>query len=368
VTADAEAGGPLAGLRVVELASIGPGPHCGMLLSDLGADVVRINRAGGNGWPNPIMDRGRAALEMDIRTAEGRALVTAAIQKADVLIEGFRPGVMERLGLGPEILLGINHRLIYGRITGWGQAGPLAKVAGHDINYIAITGALAAMAEKDQAPKPPLNLVGDFGGGSLFLAFGIMAALFERTQSGKGQVVDAAIVDGVASMMTMFTGLLPAQGISMEPGRNILAGGAPFYRCYLCADGKALSVGPIEPHFYQELLSKIGAPDELLSAQMDIDDWEQQTAVLAKLFAQRSRDEWCELLAGSDACFAPVLSVDEAPDHPQMQARETFVVRDNLAQAAPAPRFSRTPGRISDSADGLVRLREWGVDIQNGGN
>jgi alpha-methylacyl-CoA racemase len=334
-----------------------------MLLSDLGADIVRIDRAGGNGWPNPIMDRGRAALELDIRSDAGCALVKSAIAKADVIIEGFRPGVMERLGLGPEVLLKINPRLIYGRITGWGQEGPLAKVAGHDINYIAITGALAAMAEKNQAPKPPLNLVGDFGGGSLFLAFGIMAALFERTRSGQGQIVDAAIVDGVASMMTMFTGLLPAQGISMEPDRNILAGGAPFYRCYMCADGKALSVGPIEPHFYQELLSRIGAPEGLLTEQLNVDDWERQTAVLAKLFAQRSRDEWCERLEGSDACFAPVLSVDEAPDHPQMQARETFVVRENLTQAAPAPRFSRTPGRISDSADGFVRLREWGVDV-----
>jgi alpha-methylacyl-CoA racemase len=308
-----------------------------MLLSDLGADIIRIDRAGGNGWPNPIMDRGRAALELDIRSDAGCALVKSAIAKADVIIEGFRPGVMERLGLGPEVLLKINPRLIYGRITGWGQEGPLAKVAGHDINYIAITGALAAMAEKNQAPKPPLNLVGDFGGGSLFLAFGIMAALFERTRSGQGQIVDAAIVDGVASMMTMFTGLLPAQWISMEPDRNILAGGAPFYRCYICPDGKALSVGPIEPHFYKELPSNIGAPETLLTEQMHVDDWERQTALLTMLFAQRSRDEWCELLAGSDACFAPVLSVDEAPDHPQMRARNLFRPEQSDAGRTGAP-------------------------------
>lgn len=356
-------GGPLVGLRVIEFASIGPGPHCGMLLSDLGADVVRIDRTGGNGWPNPIMDRGRAALELDIRSEQDRAIAKAAVQKADVLIEGFRPGVMERLGLGPEILLEINPRLIYGRITGWGQSGPLAKRAGHDINYIALTGALAAMAEKNQAPKPPLNLVGDFGGGSLFLAFGIMAALFERTKSGKGQVVDSAIIDGVASMMTMFTGLLPAQRISMEPEANILAGAAPFYRCYICADGKAIAIGAIEPHFYEALLSKIGAVDELLAEQMNVAHWERQGALLGRLFAQRSRDEWCQLLEDSDACFAPVLTVDEASDHPHMQARNSFVVRDNLQQAAPAPHFSRTPGSIQDGADGMLRLRQWGVEI-----
>ena len=356
-------GGPLSGLRVIEFAGIGPGPHCGMLFSDLGADVLRIDRAGGNGWPNPIMDRGRATLELDIRSDEGCSIVKAAAEKADVIIEGFRPGVMERLGLGPEILLEINPRLIYGRITGWGQSGPLAQRAGHDINYIALTGALAAMAGRNKLPKPPLNLIGDFGGGSLFLAFGIMAALFERTISGKGQVVDGAIVDGVTSMMTMFTGLLPAQRISLEPDVNILAGAAPFYRCYACADGKAIAIGAIEPHFYKALLSKIGAPDDLFVKQMSVADWKRQSKLLATLFLTRSRDEWCQLLDESDACVAPVLTVEEAPNHPQMQARDTFVVQDNLCQAAPAPRFSRTPGRIQDRAEGASCLRKWGVEI-----
>jgi alpha-methylacyl-CoA racemase len=229
-------GGPLTGLRVLEIVSIGPGPHCAMLLADLGAEVIRFDRPGGNGWPNPVVDRGRDSLVVDIREDAGRELCVAAAEKADVLIEGFRPGVMERLGLGPEVLLERNPRLVYARMTGWGQTGPLANVVGHDINFIALTGALAAMAPAGSPPRPPLNLVGDFGGGSLFLAFGIMAALWERNRSGAGQVVDAAIVDGVSSLMTMFAGLIPSGAISIDPERGVLNGAAPFYRSYRCAD------------------------------------------------------------------------------------------------------------------------------------
>ena len=353
--------GPLSGLRILELASIGPGPYCAMLLSDLGAEVVRIDRAGGNGWPNPILDRGRAVLEGDIRSEEGRSLCLNASDKADVIIEGFRPGVMERLGLGPAVLLERNPRLIYGRMTGWGQEGPLAKVAGHDINYIALTGALAAIGLKDRPPVPPLNLVGDFGGGALFLALGIVAALWERDKSGLGQVVDAAIVDGVASMMAMFNGLPPAPGTSVERGQNVLSGAAPFYRCYTCADGKDVAVGPLEPHFYAILLERMGAPSDLGRAQNDSKQWETQAADLAALFATKSRADWCALLEGTDACFAPVLTLDEAPLHPQICARGTFIERDGLVHPAPAPRFSRTPASIGDSGDGRRILETWGI-------
>lgn len=355
--------GPLAGLRVLEFVGIGPGPHAVMLLSDLGAEVVRIDRSGGNGWPNPIMDRGRAALEVDIRTDEGRALCLAAADKADVIVEGFRPGVMERLGLGPLVLLARNPRLVYGRITGWGQTGPLATVAGHDINYIALTGALAAIGGKDGPPIPPLNLVGDLGGGSLYLVFGIMAALWERERSGQGQVVDAAIVDGAASLMTMFAGLLPSGRISVDRRHNLLGGAAPFYRCYTCRDGLDIAVGPLEPQFYAEMIKRIGAPEGLRDAQYDIENWERRTEILAALFARKSRAEWCALLEGADVCFAPVLSVEEAPGHPHMQARGTYIERDGLMHAAPAPRFSRTPGTIADDGDGRQRLKEWGVDL-----
>jgi alpha-methylacyl-CoA racemase len=356
-------GGPLAGLRVLEFVSIGPGPHAAMMLSDQGAEVVRIDRAGGNGWPNPIMDRGRAALEVDIRSEAGRDLCLAAADKADVIIEGFRPGVMERLGLGPEVLLQRNPRLVYGRITGWGQTGPLARTAGHDINYIALTGALAAMGGKDGPSVPPLNLVGDFGGGSLYLLFGIMAALYERERSGKGQVVDAAIVDGVASMMTMFTGLLPAGLISLDRRENVLGGAAPFYRCYTCADGLDIAIGPLEPQFYADFIKRIGAPEALFADQYELKNWEERTALLAELFATKCRADWCAILEGTDTCFAPVLTADEAPHHPHLQARGSYIERDGLMQAAPAPRFSRTPGSIAEDTDGRRRLKAWGVDL-----
>ncbi|WP_157216404.1 CaiB/BaiF CoA transferase family protein [Flavisphingomonas formosensis] len=352
----AERLGPLAGLRVVEFASIGPGPHCAMLLSDLGAEVLRIDRPGGNGWPNPIMDRGRAVLPLDIRSEEGRAAAAEAALLADVLIEGFRPGVMERLGLGPDTLLAANPRLVYGRMTGWGQEGPLARVAGHDIDYIAITGALAAIGRPGEPAVPPLNLVGDFGGGSMFLAFGIMAALWERERSGKGQVVDAAIVDGVASMMGMFTGLTPSGLISLERDANLLGGAAPFYRCYRCADGREIAVGPLEPAFWTHLCERLGAPASL---SQDEKDWPETTAWFERTFATRPASHWLALFEGSDACVAPVLTADKAPSHPHHAARATYVERGGLAHPAPAPRFSRTPGAIQEDADASALLGRW---------
>lgn len=352
--------GPLAGLRVLEFAGIGPGPHCAMLLADLGAEVVRIDRAGGNGWPNPVVDRGRSTVTIDIRSDEGRAFCYDAVDKADVLIEGFRPGVMERLGFGPDVMCERNPRLIYGRMTGWGQSGPLAQAAGHDINYIAVTGALAAMGGAGEPAMPPLNLVGDFGGGSMFLAFGIMAALWERQSSGRGQVIDAAIVDGVTSLMTMFAGLLPEGRISVDRERNLLAGAAPFYRCYRCVDGGEIAVGALEPQFYRELIELSGAPADFLDQQNDVTGWAGRADRLADLFATRTVAEWCAILEGSDACFAPVLELPAAPDHPHLAARETYVEADGLVQAAPAPRFSRTPGAIRRTQpDGRETIARW---------
>jgi len=353
-------GGPLAGLRVLEFSSIGPGPHCAMLLADLGADVLRIDREGGNGWPNPIVDRGRSTIVVDIRSDDGRAYCLQAADSADVLIEGFRPGVMERLGLGPDVLLARNPRLVYGRVTGWGQEGPLAKTAGHDINYIALTGALAAMGKPGESAIPPLNLVGDFGGGSMFLAFGIMAAMWERQTSGQGQVVDAAIVDGVTSLMTMFAGLMPAKRISVDRELNLLGGAAPFYRCYICKDGKEISVGALEPQFYNLLLERIGAPAALRDEQNNSTNWTERNAMLEVLFKSRTAAEWRALLEGTDACFAPVLQLADAPHHPHLQVRGTYVEADGLLQAAPAPRFSRTPGTIHASrVDGDALLKAW---------
>lgn len=351
--------GPLAGLRVVEFASIGPGPHAAMLLSDLGAEVLRIDRPTRSNFPNPIMDRGRHSLVIDIRSEEGRAQAIEAVTRADVLIEGLRPGVMERLGLGPDDMLARNPRLVYGRMTGWGQEGPLAQAAGHDINYIALTGALAAMTGGERHPIPPLNLVGDFGGGSMFLVLGILAALYERERSGKGQVVDAAIIDGVASMLTMFTGLMAGGYMTLNPERNMLGGAAHFYRCYECADGKYISVGAIEPQFYAELLTRIEAPEALRSGQHYADEWPEKRQALATLFKQKTRDEWCALLEGTDACAAPVLTYEESLAHPHMQARNAYVNVNGVTQAAPAPRFSRTPSSIQQGADGAELLQRW---------
>jgi alpha-methylacyl-CoA racemase len=351
--------GPLAGVRVIEFTGIGPAPHCAMLLSDLGAEILRIDREGGNGWPNPVIDRGRHTMTVDIRTHAGRNEVLDALDHADVLIEGFRPGVMERLGFGPDVVLDRNPGLIFGRMTGWGQTGPLAHAAGHDINYIALTGALAAITDAEGTPVPPLNLVGDFGGGSLYLALGIVAALVERASSGLGQVVDAAIVDGTASLMAMLGGLVSSGKFSLDPAANLLGGRAPFYRCYQCSDGRYVSVGPIEAHFYGQLLELAGAPSEFAEGQNDPGNWSERAAALAYVFRQKSRDEWCEVLEGSDACFAPVLTYQESLSHAHMRARETYIEEAGLLQVAPAPRFSRTPGIIGESGDGAILLQGW---------
>jgi alpha-methylacyl-CoA racemase len=351
--------GPLSGVRVIEFAGIGPGPHCAMLLADLGAEVLRIDRAGGNGWPNPVVDRGRSVLTVDIKSDAGREQCARLAARADVLIEGFRPGVMERLGLGPEPLLASNPRLVYARMTGWGQTGPKAKIAGHDINFIAITGALKAIGEPARRSVPPLNLVGDFGGGSLFLAFGILAALLERARSGKGQVIDGAIVDGVASLMTMFSGLIPSGKLSVDRSENILGGAAPFYRTYRCADGAEVAIGPLEPAFYRELLQAIGAPARFADTQYDRATWDEQARALGDIFLSKTRGEWCALLESTDACFAPVLDLAEVPADPHLQAREVYRRIDGHWHAAPAPRFSRTPGRIREGEDVRALMERW---------
>ncbi|MGB8366664.1 MAG: CaiB/BaiF CoA transferase family protein [Rhizomicrobium sp.] len=356
--------GSLAGLRVVEFASIGPGPHCAMLLADMGADVLRIEREGGNGWPNPVADRGRATVTIDIRSEEGRAFCHDAAAHADVVIEGFRPGVMERLGLGPDVLLARNPRLIYGRVTGWGQDGPLAHTAGHDINYIALTGALAAMGKPGEPATVPLNLVGDFGGGSMFLAVGILAALWERERSGKGQVIDAAIVDGVSSMMTMFAGLLPSGRISLDRDKNLLGGAAPFYRCYRCADGRELAVGSLEQKFFEDMMGRLGL-SQYAPLQYCTDRWDELRALLERTFASQDQAHWIRLFEGSDACIAPVLSLAESMQHPHMETRQTYVEDGGLKQAAPAPRFSRTPGAIRGASDAAVMLENWRVADAN---
>lgn len=354
--------GPLAGVRVIEFAGIGPSPYCTMLLADMGADVLRIERHGGNGLPNPVVDRGRATMAADIRTPEGRDACIELATMADVVIEGYRPGVMERLGLGPDILCSLNPRLIYGRMTGWGQDGPLSQAAGHDINYIALTGALAATGKPGEPATLPLNLVGDFGGGALFLALGIVAALLERERSGKGQVIDAAIVDGATSLMANLAGFVPGGILSLDRSRNLLGGAAPFYRTYLCADDREIAVGAIEPQFYAELIGKIGAPAEFDHDQTDQGNWAERSKTLAALFRTRPAAEWCELLEGTDACFAPVLEFDEVRDHPHMRARGVHVERDGVVQVAPAPRFSRTPLAIPpasvDAAELIARWRQ----------
>lgn len=346
--------GPLAGLRVVEVASIGPGPHCAMLLADMGAEVLRIDRAGGNGWPNPVVDRGRARLELDLRTPAGRDTCLDAVDRADMVIEGFRPGVMERLGLGPEVACARNPRLVYGRITGWGQTGPRAHEAGHDINYVALAGALAAIGRPVEPAVPPLNLVGDFGGGSMFLAFGSLAALLERERSGRGQVVDAAIVDGVSSLMAFFTGLVPAGLISLDREESLLGGAAPFYRCYLCADGREVAVGAIEPHFYRNLLEAVGAPSGLLDEREDRRAWPCHVAVLATLFAAQDAAHWKQLTAGRECCLTPILPLAEVAADPHMRAR-----LDPDGEVPPAPRLSRTPGRLHPAVNAGVLLARW---------
>ena len=364
--------GPLAGIKIVELAGIGPGPFCGMLLSDLGANVLRVERPGpvDLGLPTPrefdLLARGRHSVAIDLKSAAGVAAVKALIRRADVLIEGFRPGVTERLGLGPNDCLAINPRLVYGRVTGWGQDGPLASAAGHDIDYIALTGTLHSIGSRNGPPIPPANLVGDFGGGGVYLAFGVVSALLERAHSGKGQVVDAAVVDGAASLMTGMYGRKAAGAWTDRRGENDLDGGAPWYSVYDTADAKYVCVGAIEERFYRELLRKLGLDGEDLPTRQDRTGWPQIRKRFAEVFRTKTRDEWSQVMEGSDACFAPVLSLTEAPEHPQNKARGTFVDIDGVVQPAAAPRFSRTPGRIQHGPararpNAVEVLREWGL-------
>ncbi len=340
--------GPLAGIKVIELAGIGPGPMCAMLLADLGATVLRIDRQQpvDQGNPRPLkynlLLRNRKSIALDLKKPEAVALVLQLVTRADALIEGFRPGVTERLGLGPAACLDRNPKLVYGRMTGWGQTGPLALAAGHDINYIAITGALNAIGRHGQPPVPPLNLLGDYAGGSLYLAFGLLAGIIEARHSGKGQVVDAAIVDGTASLMTSAFGLYAGGLMSLERGTNANDSGAYFYDVYQCADGRWVSVAPLEGKFHAEFLRLLEIDPADIGPHRDRANWAKGREILAQRFKTRTRDEWRALLEGTDACVAPVLGMDEAPEHPHLKARATFVEVDGVVQPAPAPRFSRT--------------------------
>jgi alpha-methylacyl-CoA racemase len=365
------ASGPLAGVRVVEIAGIGPGPFCAMMLADMGAEVLRIDRLGPADLGLPVeprfsvLTRGRRSVALDLKQPAAIAAVKRLVVKADALIEGFRPGVMERLGLGPDECLTANPRLVYGRMTGWGQEGPMAPAAGHDINYIALAGVLHSIGRRGSAPVPPLNLVGDFGGGGMYLAFGVVCALLEAGRSGRGQVVDAAMVDGAASLAAAVFGLRAKGMWNDERGDNILDSGAPWYDVYETQDGKYVAIGSIEGRFYGELLRLTGLTGEALPPQWEKARWGELRARLTEVFKQKTRDEWCRIMEGSDVCFAPVLSMTEAPAHPHNRARGTFVEVDGVPQPGPAPRFSRTPGAIGrpPAAPGQhteEALRDWG--------
>ncbi|HEY9034972.1 MAG TPA: CaiB/BaiF CoA-transferase family protein [Pseudomonadales bacterium] len=376
--------GPLKGIRIIEMGGIGPSPFAAMLLSDMGAEVIRIERASSpQASPFEATLRGRKSIALNLKDERGIALVKRLLATADGLIEGFRPGVMEKLGLGPEDCWQVNPRLVFGRMTGWGQTGPLAQVAAHDINYIAITGALDTIGRRDGGPVPPLNLLGDFGGGGAYLVIGMLAAMLEAKSSGKGQVVDAAISDGVASLMVMIQGYRAMGMWELERQNNLFDGGPQYYDTYECADGKWISLGAIEMHFYQQLVEKLGLTEEVgeidYPAQFDKQKWQQLKPVFAARIREKTRDEWCEIFAGSDACFAPVLSMDEAYRYPHNVERGTFVDIGGVTQAAPAPRFSRTVSEIQGppvaagadneqvlmaaglSADEIAALRDAGV-------
>jgi alpha-methylacyl-CoA racemase len=366
--------GPLSGVKVIEIAGIGPGPFCGMMLADMGADVLRIDRADavGRNTRYDLLNRGKRSVAMDLKNPQAIETVLKLVEGADAITEGFRPGVMERLGLGPDVCLKRNPRLVYGRMTGFGQEGPMAKAAGHDINYIALSGVLHAIGRGDAKPVPPLNLVGDFGGGGMMLAFGIACALFEARRSGQGQVVDAAMVDGAATLATFMYGAHKTGGWKDARGSNVIDGGAHFYDTYETRDGKYISVGSIEPQFYAELVRLAGLDPETYAPQMDRAKWPELTEKIAAVFRAKTRDEWCAIMEGSDVCFAPVLGPFEAPSHPHNVARRTFVEIDGVTQPGPTPRFSRTrpevrnpppsPGQDTDKA-----LADWGLgaaDIQ----
>jgi alpha-methylacyl-CoA racemase len=364
--------GPLDGYRIVEIAGIGPGPFAAMMLADMGADVIRVDRKSAvtsgdpTTPPSDLLARGRRSVAVDLKEPDGAEVVLALAEQADALIEGFRPGVAERLGIGPDECRGRNSRLVYGRMTGWGQDGPHAGAAGHDINYISLAGVLGAIGRAGEAPVPPLNLVGDFGGGGMLLAFGVTCGLLEAARSGQGQVIDAAMIDGAALLMTMFHGMAARGSWRPERGTNLLDSGAPFYDVYETADGRYVSVGSIEPQFYAELLRLSGlAAAEDLPGQMDQSQWPSMKKRLAEVFHAKTRDEWCALMDGTDVCFAPVLSMEEAPAHPHNAARHTFTEVAGVRQPAPAPRFSRTPGEISrppahSGQHTEEALRDWG--------
>jgi alpha-methylacyl-CoA racemase len=363
--------GPLAGIRVLEFEAIGPGPFAGMLLADLGADVLVVDRPAETDlglkrerWYD-VMMRGKRSVTLDLKSASAKGAALALVEKADALIEGFRPGVMERLGLGPDAALARNPKLVYGRMTGWGQDGPLAARAGHDINYIALAGVLQAFGRRGEAPVPPLNLVGDFGGGGMLLALGIACALLEAGRSGKGQVVDAAMVEGASLLAAMFSGFLAAKSWSEERGVNILDTGAPWYDVYETADGKYVAIGAIEAKFYDDLLSRLNLKGGNLPGQHERARWPEMREIFRSTFKGRTRDEWCRVFEGSDACFAPVLTFSESRHHPHNAARRSFVEVGGVAQPAPAPRFSRTPGAVRRAPpgrgeEGLPALAEWG--------
>jgi alpha-methylacyl-CoA racemase len=367
--------GPLDGVKVIELAGIGPGPFCAMMLADMGADVVRIDRAGNVSDGDPatppadLLNRGRRSVGVDLKNADGVETVLRLVESADALIEGFRPGVTERLGLGPDVCLARNPVLVYGRMTGWGQEGLYAPAAGHDINYIALAGALHAFGRAGQAPVPPVNLIGDFGGGGMLLAFGLACGIISARTSGNGQVIDAAMVDGAAVLSTMLHSFL-AMGIwKDERGVNMLDTGAHFYDVYETADGGYISIGSIEPQFYAELLRLTGLADADLPWQHDKAEWPALKERFAALFKTKTRDEWCSIMDATDVCFAPVLSLTEAPAHPHNVQRETFVERDGIVQPAPAPRFSATPGEIRRPPPHAGQhtdevLGEWGFDAE----
>jgi alpha-methylacyl-CoA racemase len=356
--------GPLRGIKIVEFAGMGPGPFAAMLLSDMGADIIRIERPDApDELVSPIADRGRRRVRADLKKPEDLAHIFALLNEADALIEGYRPGVMERAGLGPDEVLRRNPRLVYGRITGWGQTGPLAKVAGHDINYIAITGALSAIGPKAQ-PMPPLNLVGDFGGGALYLAMGILAALVEARATDKGQVVDCAMCDGAISLMTAIYEKTSLGEWTEDREANIFDGGAPFYRTFECADGLYVSIGALEPKFYELLCESIGLTERLSADERDDPaNWPKLHAQLAAIFKRKTRGEWTRQLEGTDACFAPVLSLSEAPLHPHLQARQSFVTRKGVVQPAPAPRFSRSVTSVREVDPTPVPISSLLADI-----
>ena len=358
--------GPLCGLKVLEFAGIGPAPFCGMLFCDLGADVLRIDRKGGREYDRYAVEtRGRRSVTLDLKTAADVETALALSEKADVLIEGFRPGVMERLGLGPQVVLSRNPKLVFGRMTGWGQTGPYARAAGHDINYVALSGALHALGSKEK-PTVPLNLIGDFGGGALYLAFGILAAVRHAQRTGEGQVVDCSMTEGAISMMGMLYGEHAAGRWLDQRESNIIDGGAHFYNTYQCADEKWIAIASIEAPFYRMLLEKAGIDAPEFADQMDTAQWPALKEKLRALFRTRTRDEWCQLMESTDVCFAPVLSLTEAPHHPHNVARGAFVEVDGVVQPAPMPRFSRTPGAVQSGpvragAHNDSALAQWGL-------